>query len=396
MGNRLRALLFIFVFALCNNLFSEPMLISFNDMIKQSKTIAIGTYIGFSGKNELESFQYYFVVEKLLKGAPTKDTLVLNRASGAVHLAPGTQCIAFINMDDGFEWVGTCKSSTKISDPSLIFMEGFYDWNAYIVSPATISVSQLKDYLKNESYSGSIYGDLYFFSNETKKMEASSVKIEVNYTYKNNAISSEVKLNGADLNDFKNKAGFSLPNWDHIVTIEYEYNLVRPLKIKGQFEDLHPGEQRFHAMFWLEAPEELTYSEFLDFLKNPAYGHPYYELEVKTLNDKTYTILLNDEIGRVGKLLDYNGKNMPISSLSTAPVREICFGNYSRDLVLVLDSCLVDKKEFDYAGDDLVRELKMGSIGASIYTETGEVKKFISRCTLSYKSTKFAKNPNYK
>jgi hypothetical protein len=393
MESKFRLIILMVAFSFCNRAFSEPMFIYFNEMISRTSIIAIGTYIGCNGKTPDESMTYYFKVDQYLKSSKThtSDTLALGRAYGAVYLQPGTKYVAFINQSGGFEWVGITKDE-KISDQSMLFIEGFYDWNAYIVSPACLSVGQLKNYIRDETYSGSVYGDLHFFSNSTKKMEASAINIEVKYTYKNNEVISEVLVNGTQLNDFNKIPAFGLPWHYEEVTIEYESNLYRPLEIKGKLLNLHPSSTRWHAYFWVEEPEEVTYDEFQEFLRDSKNGHPYYELEVKMDNSKVYTVIIHDEIGRVGKLIGYSTTPLPISSLSTAPEREIVFEDGEKEIVLTLDSCLVDKTAFEFAGDDLVRELKIAPAQGKVVIKTKGTELRVGTCTVSYKATRFARD----
>lgn len=381
------------------------MVIGFDEMIRKSKTIVMGTYLGFNGKTAYESNQYYFAVYQTLKGTNQADTLVLNRAgSGSVEIPVGTYCVAFINEKDEFEWVGTTKKINKTLDNTILFLEGFYDWNAYIVGPASISIGQLKDYLSAEIYTGTAKGNLYFFSNTSKKMEPSSIELEINYTYQDqshnralmNPLSYSVKINGIDLKDFKKAPVFNLPFWDDILTVEYQPNLYRPLEIEGKILDNSTTPNVYNIMFWVTEPEELTYEEFVQFIDHPEQGQVYFECEVKLENDLKYTLLINDELGHIGKLLNYNGKDLPISFFSTSPKREVGFSNYPNDLRLEFDSCLVNKEVFELAGNEMVRELKMGTVKATIYSKIGNIENPITRCTVSYKATKFAKNPNYK
>ncbi len=381
--------------------FAEPLFINFNEMIQQSKYIVIGTYLGGIQNGQITSSKFNFEVEEVLKGDIAMGKTHFNPSSGHISLPFGERCIAFVKEDNGFEWVGHNQSGKSITDNSLLFLEGFYDFNAYLVSPATLSVAQLKEYIKNGSFSGSMYGDLHFFSNTTKKMEPSPIQLEVKYTYtKENILTSDVKLNGISLNDFKKKAIFNLPCWswdNNTVTIQYEYNLVRPLEIIGKILDIHPSANRFRILFWLDRPEELIYEEFLTFIKDPSLGHAYYELEVSTSAKKTYTIILNEELGRTGRLLDYNERDLEILSLSTGQEREIVFRlGDDESLILSMDSCLISKDELEFAGDELIRELKLGPIQATIYHQAKNADLYVGHCTLSYKSTKFARNPNYK
>lgn len=372
---------------------AEPMFIYFHEMINQSKLIVKGTYLGSDHNDPYNSFQCYFMVEDVLKGKAEKEKMTFNRANGAIYLEPGTEYIAFINENNGFEWVGIDKMGKKITEESLLFLQGFYDYNAYLVSPGVISYKQLKDYLVNSSYTGIVYGDVHFFDMKEQNMKPSNIHIEVKYTVIKDKITSEVFLNGIALNDFIKKPLFGIPCWDDIVTVEYESNLVRPLTFQGKLNDLHPSAYKWRATFWVHEPEELSYEELLQYIGNEAHGPGYFDLEMQLENQKNYIIRLNEETGRTGRLLNYEGKNLSISSLSTAPQREIVFGYPDNLYKLVLDSCKVAEKEFEYAEDDLVFELKHGSVkGNFIDLKTN---KTIGPCVLTYKKTGFTKNLNY-
>jgi hypothetical protein len=400
MANKIKIFLIISVFSV-GKTFAKPMYIQLNEMIKRTSCIAIGTFLGFNGKSVEESSVFYFKVDEYLKFGQLKtkfktDTLELSRAHGGVYLAPGTKCVAFVNENGGFEWYGTTKNET-ISDQSVLYLEGFYDWNAYIVSPCMLSVTQLKDYLKDGSYTGSAYGDVHFFSNTTKQMEQSPIQIEISYTYTDDGdahiyedrdLTYTVSVNGIELSDFTNKARFGLP-W-HYKEILIEYRSNRLLQIKGQIKDLHPGANRWHCYFWVETPEELTYDEFAEFMKDPHKGHPYYELELKT-NNKTYKILINEDTGGIGNLFGYKNLPIPISSLSTAPERKIVFKDDGNTMVLTLDSLLLSKDVFEFASDDLIHELRIGSATGKMTSEWNGSTIALGECTLSYKATHFAK-----
>lgn len=96
----------------------------------------------------------------------------------------------------------------------------------------------------------------------------------------------------------------------------------------------------------------------------------------------------------IGKLIDFEYKNYPILSLSTSPEREIVIDIQPFPYVIELDSCLIPESAFEFAGDDLIRELKYGDIEGKIYTLKNSTRMLVSRCTLSYQATKFAKYPN--
>jgi len=374
--------------------FAEPMFIYFHEMIQNSKLIVKGTYLGSNNNDTVyNSFEYYFQVDEVLKGNAQKEKLTFKRAHGAVFLEPGTEYVAFINQDNAFEWVGIDKVGKKITPESVLFLQGFYDYNAYLVSPGVMSYSQLNEYIKTGSFKGSIYGDVHFFDTPEKRMKPSSINIEVKYSVTKDIINSEVLINGIELNNFTNKPSFSIPCWDDIFTVQYEPNMVRPLTLNGKLNNLHPSANRFRVTYWVTEPEELSYEEFLNYINNEANGPGTFVLELLVDNNKKYTIKLNEESGRIGTLYNYDGKNLSISSLSTAPNREIVFGYPNKLYKLILDSCKLKEIVFEYAEDDLVFELKHGDINGKMINIT--TNQPTGNCILKYKSTQFTNNVNY-
>lgn len=371
---------------------AEPLFIYFNEMMNKSSLIVMGTYLGCDGKNPYESFHYYFLAKEVVKGKISKDTLVFQRAQGAVYLETGKEYVAFINQDNGFEWVGSDKVGKKITDESLLFLEGFYDYNAYLVSPSMVSYAQLKDYVTTSTFNGSMYGDVHFFNTHEKKMKPSTIHLEIKYSYSKGQLSSDISLEGIKLNDFNKSPAFSLPCWDDIISVVYEPNLVRPLTFNGKLNNLHPSSHRFRVTFWVNEPEELSYEEFNDYVGNNKNGPGYFILEL-SLNNQTFNIHLNEERGRIGKLIQFNGENLNISSLSDAPERSIVFGYPESKYKLVLDDCKIDKSVFEFSEYDLITELKVGPITGK-WVDLKNPGTGI-KCTLTYKATHFTVNQNY-
>lgn len=373
--------------------YTEPMFIYFHEMIKESKLIAKGVYLGHDGNNVNESSHYYFLSKEVIKGKIVSDTLILNRAHGSVYLEPGKEYIAFINRDNAFEWVGIDKTGKKITNESLLFLEGFYDYNAYLVSPGVISYAQLKEYIVNATFNGSVYGDVHFYNMKEHTMLPSNIHFEIKYSFTSGKLTSTVELQGLDLNDFKSSPQFSLPCWNDIVNVTFEPNLVRPLSFNGKLNNLHPSAHRFRATFWVIEPEELSEVEFFNYVADTRHGPGYFELELKLENNNTYLIKLNEEHGRSGKLINYNGNTLDIAAYGTAPVRYITFGYPDNQFKMMMDSCKIEDSAFEFSENDLITELKHGPITGDWISLKN--KQPVVRCTLSYKTTRFTKNENY-
>lgn len=392
----LRILLCSFFLLVVHQLSARPMGIAFNEMITKCKTIVIAEFLGPEFPDAEIQMRFKLKVTKTLHGSVTSDTILVGRAHGRPYVREGVECIAFINQSGDFEWVGNSVGNKPL-EQSVIFMEGFYDFNAYLVSPSTITYSQLISYLKTKSYSGKVVGQLHFLNPETAKMEPGTISFNIDYTYTDGKIEQKVTSKGMEIVDFE-QPNLWLSSWESEIVLEYESNLVRPLNIIGDIQQLN-DDGTFSVVFWLEAPEELTELEFHRYLAQPAYGHPYWEIDVITEYDgKSYLLVLGKEIGRIGKLHGFKGRTYGCKGLS--PMGAENTGHlkfeYDEDVVIELPARPTDRELMDYSHEDFIRQLRLKPAEGIIYVKKNGKKKELGTCKLVFKRTLFTDNPNFK
>lgn len=390
----------LFALLLLGSIKARPLNIEFYEMIERSKLIVIANSVKPIGADTYEAASYEINIVSIIKGKQIVGAYKVNRAQGSISIPEGIQFIAFINQQNGFEWyaIPTGKDIKDIKETDILSMAGFYDYNAYLVSPSTITLKQLKEYIKTKKYSTQVSGNLYCFSNSTKKMEPSTVQISIDYTYYKGEITSTSKINGLTWKGFTNEPELSVSAWDQEIDINYETNGYRGFTIKGEIlpdTDVNGNQQ---AIFWVTEPQELTFEELNEYLNNDINGFPCYEIEVVTDKNETYTMMLGEEMGRIG-WTNYNGKNLGISSYNIDPYwpREIILDyDYYNKLVIKLDSVLVTVDQVNYTREKMVRELKIGPIKGSIVMRNAKKEDtFVVSCELKYKATHFTKNINY-
>jgi|GEM_PF-5124549 len=379
---------------------AEPMHIAFPEMIDKSKTIVLADFLGpADSAGPFGHWRWKLKVEQVLKGKVSGDTLIVTRAHGEAYLEKGVCCLAFINADGGFEWVGRISNCGK-PENGIVFLEGFYDYNAYIVAPCTITMKQLKDYLATEQYQTTVSGYLHFFSTETKKMEPSPVHFTIKYTYrKDGKGATDVQATNMKLVDFPARPQLSLGAWENTISVIYESNMVRPLKIEGEIleaEGLDASGSGYKALFWLEEPEELTEKEFYQFLADPSVGYASYEVDVIT-KENTYVLRLDEEYGRIGDMHGYGGGKREIHRLGSPEAdrkETIEFGWPDPDLYIELDQREPDREKLKYSSNRFIRDLRIKPFEGTLVSKTGG-KEQRRPCTLVYRKTKFEPNANF-
>jgi RNA binding exosome subunit len=386
-------------------LHSRPLYIEFYKMMERSTQVFIGTYIGVKDSGSFDNtnylpMSYLLHVETSLKGSWKSGDRVVDRATGGIYFRKGDRFIAFINEQNGFEWVGlpVDQEATEISENTLLKLEGFYDFNAYIVGPSTVTLRQLKQYIEEKKYDVTISGHLHCFSNQTLKMEKQDVQIDVVYAYKGKEEgTTDIKVNGMSWYHFPKKPYLSLGSWESEIDLKFELSKYRSLTVVGKLDGKNQSDV-INAYFWVQEPRELTFDELKEFITNDNYENPYYELELKTEKNGTYIIELDKESGRIGYIKAYHGRDLTICSIQDRDdygrERHIAANlDVNSKLYLLLDSTEITQEELEFTYGDLIRQMKMeGSKGKMVIRSESEGNKdrYIDDFILTYKRTLFA------
>ena len=363
---------------------AKPILISFAEMMEQAETIIVARYQGMSDGGVFGP--YLLEVSEVIKGNVNTITIEASLGTGQVDFPIGTECIAFLKQDNSFEWVATiAKEESKRIDEALLFVRGFYDFNAYLVYPSCMTLHQIKNYIETSNLNYQFEGDLYFFSDKSQQMEKSNISFSVNYTYQKDTSYWEVDSKNITIIDFPKIPEVSLSAWETILTLEYESSLNRPLVIEGQI--LSKEDNIFQVLFWVEAPEEITYKDFKNYLQKPEWGHVYYELELEH-DEKTYPFIYHQEIGRIGNLEGFENSVLSCQSLSREAL-EFSLGD-NTDLVIKFDVEELDKDFGEYSSDDFIRALRLNNFkGRILKVRNGQIIKDLGDCELSFKNFHF-------
>lgn len=379
---------------------AEPLHIYFHEMIGQCQSIAIVEFLGWEGsaKTAFDVMEYQLRCERLLWGKqPPTGTWTVGRAQGGVTLPKGTRCLAFINQQGEFEWVGLPAHEGKSLETDVLLLEGFYDYNAYLVSPGVITLAQLEEYLEKGSYSGTIHGALHFFSIATKQMDNSNIQFDIDYQYTKDKISSSVETIGYDWKTFTGKPAVSLPAWDTRLSLVFESNMVRPMYLAGDLLSVD-ADGSMQAFFWVTAPEELSYLEFLEYERNERHGPPSYLLtwQSESPKGKDLTIVFDEELGRIGYVQDFRGQRCEASSTSYSEPAELRFRYGTGELILSFDPSPISKKDLDYAPEKLIRMLKITPLQGSLRLEREGKTEQLGKGFLLLKEMRFTRNANWR
>lgn len=380
---------------------AEPLFVEFSKMIQQSQNIVLAEYLGgIDTANVGFIAEYQLLVKKTLKGNFTTGKIKVKRAQGGVEydLKPHTLCIAFLNDRDGFEWVATPFQEGQNLETSPLYVRGFYDYNAYLVYPSLLTYKQLAQYLQTEKMVYHFEGNLHFFNTEKKAIVPSAITFTIEYTYQSGKSQSQVLYNNLPIKDFPSQATASLSAWSEpTLSVVFEPNMVRPLKFQGEVSEYLPEKDIFKAIFWAEAPQELSERLFIEYLNHEPYAPPYYEILVQTPEGTTYPFFINDEANNGTYLRGYANRTLYYSSFSE---EEIIFPMGDNEFFIIrIAPAQISPNQLKYAQGSVsrfIRILKVQTLSGQLILKKDKSETVLNSCTLILKRTHFNKNPNFR
>lgn len=127
---------------------AKPMFTTLDDVFAESPRIVVATYLGPGDATVApnESATHRIEVEALLKGDGALGEREVKRATdGAPLLAPGARVVVFLDAESRWRFVAIPQDATVPLEQTWFRVDGFYDYNAYLVAPSILDWHQLEE-----------------------------------------------------------------------------------------------------------------------------------------------------------------------------------------------------------------------------------------------------------
>lgn len=372
---------------------SEPMFISFKEMVEQSKYIFVGEVTNYPKDGDYFLPGCTVTIHEVLKGDLKNKSIDFSRAATSIYTEIGEIFIGFVDSSNTFTWLAKTPNKGNVKE-ELLFVEGMYDFNAYLVYPSQITYSLLKEYLDKGSYTINYEGNLNFYDSKKKEIKNSKTYFKVKYTYPSEVSTVETNLKFVDIND---TAGVTVGSWDKTISIVYEENLIRPLKFLGEFKSIDMMSNTVSLNFYVSEPFFYDENDFEKYISSPKLGSPFYLVRVNTKETELFAFPVGysniDEQGFRKQIKNY----FDWSNLS---FREEQFieGTYKGD------NYRIDYKSIDLPipikslgfDADIIQSLLMSDWKGTCYKMSDSGNENMLKVTLSLSETLFLENVNYR
>jgi hypothetical protein len=252
---------------------AEPKFATFEQVIERSTTIVIAKFTGDVPDENKRTVKV--AVVQALKGK-----LQAGVQHFQFHDRPrlgeqGQEFIAFLDKDQVWTFIAAPLNPKDKLAESLLCVEGFYDFNAYLITPGLITLDQLKTYLWDGSLVYRFRGEIYF--PERGKTEWKPRSLAIAGTY--DAVKAKATIQGLpNLKGFPEHPEISIQgrHYEHAFDICYARTSYRPLNLVGSVEGLNNKTGEMLVQFAVSAPELLTQGALEEYLADASLGPCYY------------------------------------------------------------------------------------------------------------------------
>jgi hypothetical protein len=316
------------------------------EVIAQSETIVIAKLdklpkYGSSRKTQLDVLQ---VLRGNLKPGKHEVTFEDYPRGG-----PG-DFVAFLDKNLVWRFTAAPLAAKKVKDAVLV-ISGFNDRNAHWVTPALLTLEQLKTYLKERSLLYKFRGDIYF--PQAGKMAWKPGTLRIRGTY--NAMKDSARVKGLPaLKGLPAQPKVLIHNMDEGAHIDLEYsaNNDRPLHLLGAVVGFDPKSNEMIAQFAVSAPDVLRQKSLEDYLADARRGPCYYAFRLtcppttKEPKQRVLMLTLGEKAGAIGDVRgwgkgplaiscsSYNGPSMRSGSSEREIPKKVAKDLFAEDWVL--------------------------------------------------------------
>lgn len=165
--------------------------------------------------------------------------------------------IVFLDKAKVWRFVADPLNGKKLED-DLLVMDGFYDLNAYVVSPGLVTLEQLQKYLKDKTLNYRFRGAVYFPEAKEVAWKPGSLKIKGTY----DAVTEVAQVEGLpELKGIVAQPEVYMSHWRNDETpslhLQYSRSTSRALILMGKVDGIDRKTGKFWFVLRLSHPKSL-------------------------------------------------------------------------------------------------------------------------------------------
>jgi hypothetical protein len=298
---------------------AKPKSITFQDMMAQSAIVAVARRVAPAPQAGAQPKEYALELLEVLKGDIQPGRL--NVPFEDVPDVPRnvTEFIVFLDKDFVWRFIATpLDKGGKVTEGAL-HIRGFFDHNAYYVSPGFLTRKQLETYVKTGRLVYQFRGPLYFPVKGEVAWRASPIEIEGSY----DPIKGTGTVEGLPpMKELGEAPKFTIGPWEEAgIGLRFS-GPKRSLELQSDLVSVDRNTHTMNLKWFAKAPDFLTQKDFETYLGDTALVDSYYRvtLNYRPLDDKEKSKVLTFHLGvsgRTGHLEGWTDKPLAASGSSS-------------------------------------------------------------------------------
>ncbi len=297
---------------------AKPKYIEFAPMVKDCEVIAVARFAGEIVEGE-EGGTVELELTRVVKGnvEPGKHKVVFFDIPTVDPKA--REFVAFFGKGMKWEFVAVPIAGNRLSD-SVLRVYGFYNTNAYWVSPGLITLAQIERFVKDGTLAYTFRGPLCFPQRGDAAWRASALEIEVSY----DAVAKRAEVRGLpELEGFPTRPEVYITSGhrEDEVVLTYSRHGDRPLEIHGRVQAAGESGEML-TKFFVQTPDLPTREAFEGYLSDPKQGPTSYTVRLTCTPragesvPRILTLTMNKERGTMPEIAGWAETPLQIASFS--------------------------------------------------------------------------------
>jgi hypothetical protein len=385
---------------------AEPKSIGFSKMVDGAEVIAVARLAGTwdpgewhldrknGGSLELE-------LTRILKG-DVKPGRYRAYYDDRPWVSADREFVAFFGKGLCWRFAAHPISEANTLADGVLRVAGFYDYNAYMVSPGLVTLPQIETLLKDHTLTYTVRGPLYFPKHGQPAWEASQLTIEVKYDARTGktAVHGLPEPKGFSAQPTARISPYLQSDW---ILVNYFAAPDAHLMIEGQIQSADAKTGALLAKFFVTRPTVLTLADFEDYLADPLKGDSYSTITILCnplkgeLWCRKLRLTLGEEKGRLGTLEGWSEENLRLERYGRGPtegdhetVRATAKLGSGEELELRFD-CGPKRETGNYRPSELVHLLAAGDIPGRVLLRDGQGERELTAFTASLGKVQFTR-----
>jgi hypothetical protein len=383
---------------------AKPKFTTFEKVVDGCDVIAMARLSG-GQRVDTKAVRVELELTRILKGDVQPGKHVVSFSQYPSIERADSEFVAFLRRGLCWQFVAEPLNPGVSISESLLEVHGFLDDNRYEVGPGVVSLRQIESFIKERSLVYRFQGPLYFPKRGQARWESSNLKMDVVYdaVKRQATVKGLPELKGFPAQPIRVEIGSEFRKAS--VSVTYADSGVA-LVFGGDVQELNGKTGVMRTKFYVMRPDLISRQAFVEYVSDPAKGHPYYTVKVACapfgdpLLPKTLTLTLKKDSGRIGHLDGWSETPLKLTGMGkvtndTGQTMEVSAElGPDAELMLKLDG---GKRP---EGEDIFRwsirqwllyDLLIADIPGTVVVRRGKTEEKVTTCTLSLGEMRFNK-----